>query len=81
MELARQLPHAQVFRKAHDVQPFDAAIARGTQRAFEESRADPVALPVFLDAQRGLRGVCRKMTEFRQPGALRMALIPMTMAL
>ena len=61
MELARQLLHAQVTGKAGQVQPFDAAIERGTQRAIEQGRSDPVALPVFFDAQRNLGGArCKK---------------------
>src|SRR5581483_5128632 len=54
-ELARELLHALVFGKAMHLQPLDAAVARGEERALEERRADPVALPRLLDAEGGFR--------------------------
>src|ERR1700730_2332631 len=45
LELARELLHARIARKARHVHELDAAIARRQQRALEQRRADAVALP------------------------------------
>src|SRR3977135_4554715 len=59
LELARELLHARIARKARHVHELDAAIARRQQRALEQRRADAVALPRLLDAEGDL-GHARK---------------------
>ena len=55
LELARQLLHAPVVGQAVHAQQFDAAVARGQQRALQQHGADAVALPFLLDAEGGFR--------------------------
>src|SRR5580700_4215779 len=55
VELAGELLHAPVLGETGHVQELDAAVARGEQRAVEQRRADPVALPGLFDAEGGLR--------------------------
>src|SRR5438128_9106594 len=52
---ARELLHSLVVGKARQMQEFQAAVARGEQRAFEQQGADAVALPWLFDRECGLR--------------------------
>src|SRR5262245_31530812 len=66
--LAGELLHALVVGEARHVQEFDAAVARGEQRALEQHGAYAVALPRLLDGEGGLRLPHQRRTERTQLG-------------
>ena len=66
VELARELLHAAVLGQAGHVQQTKAAVARGEQRAAQQRRADAVALPRLLDADRGFRLAGKAHAELPQ---------------
>ena len=51
LEFSRELLHAPVFHEAGDLQGLHAAIARDEQAAFQQRRADAVAVPRLLNAE------------------------------
>ena len=71
VELARELLHALVVGEARHVQELDAAVARRQQRAFEQRRADAVALPRLLDRERGFGLARERLADGRSSAAPR----------
>ena len=62
LKFAGELLHALVFRKAADLHELDTAVARDEEGAFEQRRADTVALPWLLNAE-GRLGLAPKNAQ------------------
>src|SRR5262249_48516989 len=60
---AGELLHALVVGEARQVQEFEAAVARGEQRALEQHGTDAVALPWLLDREGGLGLTCHGRSD------------------